>query len=257
MAAIHAKYKNRNISKKQQKKLYAKRFGNRRQEALVSAAAQRKILAERLQTNLHRESGSSESAMSSEEGGALLLRAMQLRDKLLHQFATDEQKVSFNGSSIASSTKSDNESLPGSEVSSGAILDDGTWDPIGATLNIPLREEQKTQSTKVPNLRVVVISGLFASNSFDKRSERSHLHFQKIRTDLKEPSASLPRSKTGRHSIGRDSRRKHSATNSHCPKLMFYCIAGTSVRRARGNLSARLAGDLTSSLRGRLTFPRK
>lgn len=168
VAAIHAKYKNRNISKKQQKKLYAKRFGNRRQEALVSAAAQRKTLAERLQTNLHRESGFSESAMCSEEGGALLLRAKQLRDRLLQQFATDERKMSFNGSSFGPSVNLDRESLPGSESSSGAVLDDGTWDPIGATLNIALRDDQQAEPSKVPSLRVVVISGVLAICVIDK-----------------------------------------------------------------------------------------
>ena len=209
VAAIHAKYKNRNISKKQQKKLYAKRFGNRRQEALVSAAAQRKTLAERLQTNLHRESGFSESAMCSEEGGALLLRAKQLRDRLLQQFATDERKMSFNGSSSSPSVNLDRESLPGSESSSGALLDDGTWDPIGATLNIALRDDQQAaEPSKVPGLRVVVISGVFTIVLLI-RSLLLTSHILKIHMGLKELSASLARSKIGRHSMGRDSRRNH------------------------------------------------
>lgn len=162
MAAIHAKYKDRNISKKQQKKLYAKRFSKKRKEDMAEAAMRRKELAAKLQRNLERASkvtfdeGDGEKTIidqsRSVQGGAELL------ETLLGWF--EERRIMLGNKNIGSilqKTKQDDPtSLLG--LNSGQVGSDGKLDPLGSVVAVPLRDEQGQSGSSVAPLRMVVIS---------------------------------------------------------------------------------------------------
>lgn len=173
MAAIHAKYKDRNISKKQQQKLYAKRFGNQRKEGQMEAAVKRKELAEKLQRNLDRvseennrkerdETGYAESDVAdsvawspskSERGYG------SLSNKLLG-WIEEEREMSCQGSThlfdYTDITKSDSSESSGIlGWNAGTVGSDDKFDQLGSVLNVPLREQS---ASTLPPLRMVVIS---------------------------------------------------------------------------------------------------
>lgn len=165
-AAVHAKYQNRNISKKQQKRLYAKRFGRKRVEDMADAAARRKELASRLQANLRRVS----MGGVADDGKADMVIGSSLLEKLLDKFEqdrlmratrlSDPAGIAIDGpDSPGPSSKAT--TLLGLEANtSGRIGPDDRWDPLGSTLNVPLRQDDSTddRGQSLPPLRVVVIS---------------------------------------------------------------------------------------------------
>ncbi|KAL7527356.1 hypothetical protein ACHAXR_003550, partial [Thalassiosira sp. AJA248-18] len=175
-AAVHAKYKNRNISKKQQKKLFAKRFGKKRKEDMAQAAMKRKELALKLQLNLERAASSSGGGSADTTlGGEILIRSVHLLDELLAKFEEERLMKSKSSTSLSninsddsnngnlSTLSSDPTSILGLDSSavSGRIGSDDKWDPLGSTLIVPLRkdvQEKTDKSSSLPPLRVVVIS---------------------------------------------------------------------------------------------------
>ena len=166
---IHAKFKNRNISKKQQKKLYAKRFGNKRKEDMVSAATKRKQLAAKLQMNLERidpdsfeEAGDAYCNGVEGESG-MIMKSMRLLETLLGKFETERLHLSENTGSSEShitgtSASSDPSTVLGLDRTTGKVGSGDKWDPLGSTINVPLRKNAENNDTNLPPLRVVVIS---------------------------------------------------------------------------------------------------
>jgi len=170
-AAVHAKYKNRNISKKQQKKLYAKRFGRKRKEDMATAAVKRKELAAKLQLNLQNASSDSSnddgSDYDDEVENGMLLRSIQLLETLLGKF--EEERLIMCKIPSFSSDNTDNAPLTtadsdpttflGLDASSGKVGSDDKWDPLGSTLTVPLPKVlQNSKDGSIPPLRIVVIS---------------------------------------------------------------------------------------------------
>lgn len=182
VAAIHAKYKDRNISKKQQKKLYAKRFSKKRKEDMAEAALKRKELAAKLQKNLERASkdkldeGDEEKNIDqsrSVQGGAELL------ETLLGWF--EERRISIDDKSIGpiirnAISENDPKSLLG--LNSGQVSSDDKYDPLGSVVSVPLRDEQDKSSNSVAPLRMVVISDTHgfegALSKFASEEEGNH-----------------------------------------------------------------------------------
>jgi len=161
MAAIHAKYKDRNISKKQQKKLYAKRFSKKRKEDMAEAAMKRKELATKLQRNLERASKVRLNEVDesniidqprSVQGGAELL------ETLLGWF--EERRLMVGNKDIGpilqKAEQNDPTSLLG--LNSGQIGSDDKFDPLGSVVAVPLRDGQDQSGSNVAPLRMVVIS---------------------------------------------------------------------------------------------------
>ncbi len=188
MAAIHANYKNRNISKKQQKKMYVKRFGKKRKEDLANAAMKRKQLAAKLQLNLERASkgrledddGNGDrvpiNQSRSVRGGAELL------ETLLGWF--EERRTMIDKKEIhQSGFKKPEQHDPTTSLlglTSGQVGMDDKVDPLGSVVNVPLRGEQVQSSSKsVAPLRMVVISdthgfeGALSKFSDDNEHSRS------------------------------------------------------------------------------------
>jgi len=161
MAAIHAKYKDRNISKKQQKKLYAKRFIKKRKEDMAEAAMKRKELATKLQRNLERASKVRFNEVDesniidqprSVQGGAELL------ETLLGWF--EERRLMIGNKDIGpilqKAEQNDPTSLLG--LNSGQVGSDDKFDPLGSVVAVPLRDGQDQSGSNVAPLRMVVIS---------------------------------------------------------------------------------------------------
>lgn len=159
VAAVHAKYKTRNISKKQQKRLYAKRFGRKRNEDMVQAAVKRKELAAKLQLNLRRAStpdSCEEDDTDDSTGGVCLL------EKLLENFEKERLRRShvlsnFDGNDDSRLTTAFDPTALGLDGTSGRVGSDDKFDPLGSTLTIPLRDMQISDKN-LPPLRMVVIS---------------------------------------------------------------------------------------------------
>lgn len=182
VAAIHAKYKDRNISKKQQKRLIKRRFGRQRNEEMVKAATTRKELAKKLQNHLEKlaaepsESGICQSASGESE---------HLLQTLLGWF--EEERPKTNG--IHDNANYDElESLPmhlsGGGVS-GNFESDGSWNPLGLVLRAPLRDT--STETNLAPLRLVVISDTHgfegALAKFDE-SQKHGSHYLLPQADL-------------------------------------------------------------------------
>mmetsp|Transcript_1178 Transcript_1178/g.2485 ORF Transcript_1178/g.2485 Transcript_1178/m.2485 type:complete len:964 (-) Transcript_1178:109-3000(-) len=162
-AAVHAKYQNRNISKKQQKKLYQKRFGTKRKEDMVVAAMTRKELAAKLQLNLERANPDSREedygkVNSVEDENEMLVRSMRLLETLLGKFEGERLTGKLSSSPLTSSVSSDPTTSLGLDSAAGRIGLDDKWDPLGSTLNVPLREDLQNNDQSLPPLRIVVIS---------------------------------------------------------------------------------------------------
>lgn len=188
MAAIHANYKNRNISKKQQKKMYAKRFGKKRKEDLANAALKRKQLAAKLQLNLERVSkGRLEDDNDNVDRVPIIDQSRSVRggaellETLLGWF--EERRIMIGKKEVHQSSfekpeQHDPTTLLG--LTSGQVGVDDKFDPLGSVVNVPLREEQVQSSSKsVAPLRMVVISdthgfeGALSKFSDDKEHCRS------------------------------------------------------------------------------------
>mmetsp|Transcript_6861 Transcript_6861/g.14091 ORF Transcript_6861/g.14091 Transcript_6861/m.14091 type:complete len:1018 (+) Transcript_6861:102-3155(+) len=179
MAAVHAKYKNRNISKKQQKKLFAKRFGDKKKEDMIEAANTRKQLAATLQVNLLSwEQKKKSSGSKSIKSGSLLL------ESLLGWFDEEKEKVNKASANSISyfeshigdsgdglSTEYEAESPDTSDIlGCGTVGSNSKWDPLGSPLHVPLRPKDTEHSKKLKSqmksssrnglqpLRAVVIS---------------------------------------------------------------------------------------------------
>ena len=193
-AAVHAQYKNRNISKKQQKKLYAKRFGNKRKEDMVAAASKRKELAAKLQLNLQQISPDSSSYDSVSDIGNgdedMVIKSMGLLEKILGKFEQERLQRSSNevGSNGMIDTSIDDASaLLGLERTAGKVGTDDKWDPLGSTINIPLRKKDIQSSESLPPLRIVVISDTHgfegALARFDEKSSADGGQSSKIHSD--------------------------------------------------------------------------
>jgi len=191
--AVHAQYKNRNISKKQQKKLYAKRFGNKRKEDMVAAASKRKELAAKLQLNLQQISPDSSSYDSvsdiEDEDEDMLIKSMRLLEKLLRKFEDERLQRSSNeimcSNGTADTSIDDASALLGLERTAGKVGVDDKWDPLGSTINIPLRKKDMQRNESLPPLRIVVISDThgfegalarFDENSPAEGGQSSKLH---------------------------------------------------------------------------------
>lgn len=169
-AATRAKYKNRNISKKQQKKLYQKRFGRKRKDDMVRAAATRKELAQGLQRNLERVGDGEhwdECVVDYEgcvEEGDHTIPSMRLLKTLLGKFEEDRLRRSSSMGAAPAATPSDPTALLGlGATAAGRVGASNKWDPLGSTLHVPLfgnsaGEGDEEEGGMPPPLRIVVIS---------------------------------------------------------------------------------------------------
>lgn len=160
MAAVHAKYKNRNISKTQQKKMYEKRFGKKRKEEAISAAMKRKELAAKLQLNLER---ASIERLDDEEAiidqSRSVRGGVELLEMLLGWF---EKRHSMIGKKeIPPSLQKAKKKVPTNLLGlTGQVGADDKYDPLGAVVHVPLRggQVQSNSSNNVAPIRMVVIS---------------------------------------------------------------------------------------------------
>lgn len=178
MAAIHAKYKDRNISKKQQNKLYAKRFGKKRKEDMAEAAMKRKELAAKLQQNLERatrvrlndgdEKEPNFDRSRSVRGGAELL------ETLLGWF--EERRIMIENKNVSPRLQKAELSVLG--LNTGHVGSDDKFDPLGSVVPVPLRDG-RDQCDSVAPLRMVVISdthGFEGALSKFSSEDDSHHH---------------------------------------------------------------------------------
>eukprot|EP00986_Skeletonema_menzelii_P000634 scaffold177_cov245-Skeletonema_menzelii.AAC.1 len=161
-APIHAKYKDRNISKKQQQKLYAKRFSKKRKEDMAEAAMKRKELAAKLQRHLERASKATFSDGDEEKTIIDLSRSVQggaeILETLLWWF--EERRIMIGNKNIGpipqKAKQDDPTSLLG--LDSGQVNSDDKFDPLGSVVAVPLRDGQVQSGNSVAPLRMVVIS---------------------------------------------------------------------------------------------------
>ncbi len=183
MAAIHAKYKDRNISKKQQKKLYAKRFGKKRKEDMAEAAMKRKELAAKLQQNLERASKVSLNDGDGQESNIDQSRSVrggaELLETLLGWF--EERRIMIANENISPRLEKAKQDTPISllGLNTGQVGSDDKFDPLGSVVPVPLRDGQDQSGNSVAPLRMVVISdthGFEGALSKFSSEEGSHHH---------------------------------------------------------------------------------
>eukprot|EP00804_Cyclotella_cryptica_P028322 CCRYP_013190-RA/>CCRYP_013190-RA protein AED:0.03 eAED:0.03 QI:179/1/1/1/0.75/0.6/5/1611/876 len=166
MAAIHAKYKDRNISKKQQKRLYKKRYGRQRNEEMTKAAMTRKALAKKLQLHIeglveiaHTGEVIDKSEYRTAKGGS---------ECLLHHLLRwfEQEKIKWSAEAddkVDTIHYGDLQGLPmqtrSSERDDGHLASEGSWDPLGSVLQVPLRDSiSSTIKPRLAPMRIVVIS---------------------------------------------------------------------------------------------------
>jgi len=161
-AAVHAKYKDRNISITQQKKLYARRFGDRRKEDMVLAASKRKEDAGRLQRILDRASG-----YDREDGRVAGLQAptTTLLQTLLRKFERETAlrlsgtlDGTVDGVPLPPFSSRDSATVSGLDKTAGRVSPDDRWEPLKSTLKVPLRSDTERNDSDLLPLRIVVIS---------------------------------------------------------------------------------------------------
>lgn len=147
MAAIHAKYKDRNISKKQQKRLYKKRYGRQRNEEMTKAAMTRKVLAKKLQIHIEGivERANVEDMIEKLEYRTAKGGSECLLYTLLRWFEQEKLTWCDEAESKADTTHYGNlEWLPMQTVSSerddGHLASDSSRNPLGSVLRVPLRD---------------------------------------------------------------------------------------------------------------------
>ncbi|KAL7550913.1 hypothetical protein ACHAWF_014126 [Thalassiosira exigua] len=164
VAAVHANYKNRNISKKQQKKLYEKRFGRKRKEDMVQAATKRKELAAKLHSNLKRLNTNSydEIDLNCDKEGEdmMLIGSKRLLEKLLGKFEEERlDRINPNDQTVELTVQTtDHATMLGFDGAAGTVGSDDRWDPLGRTVNVPLRKHARDDKARLQPLRLVVIS---------------------------------------------------------------------------------------------------
>lgn len=184
-AAIHAKYKDRNISKKQQKRLYKRRFGRQRNEEMAKAAVTRKELATKLQMHLE---GLTKAA--DEEDIEICRSARGESEYLLHTLLEwfEEERLEISGLDD-DSPFDELDGLPmhvsSGQDESGNLESDGIWNPLGSVVRAPLRDS--TIQSKLAPLRLVVISDTHgfegALAKFDRNNEHNS-HYLLPQADL-------------------------------------------------------------------------
>ena len=179
MAAIHAKYKDRNISKKQQKRLYKKRFGRQRNEEMVKAATTRKELATKLQMHLERLADCEHAI-----GQCRYTRADS--EYLLHTLLGWFEEEHCERRSRSHHDKLGGLPMHFSEENDADNLEsDGSYNPLGSIVRAPLRDSP-AESPLAP-LRLVVISDTHgfegALAKFDLSQKHNH-HYLLPKADL-------------------------------------------------------------------------
>ncbi len=179
MAAVHAKYKNRNISKKQQKKLFAKRFGNKRKEDMIDAANTRKELAATLQVNLlnWEQNNNSQKSRSIKSGVFLLETLIGWFDEerelvnmgLANSISYLDSRIGVASDGLTVEYQADSPDTS-NILSCGTVSSNSKWDPLGTPIHVPLRRndmeylnvsesrKQSSSRTGLQPLRAVVIS---------------------------------------------------------------------------------------------------
>lgn len=152
MAAIHAKYKDRNISKKQQKRLYEKRFGRSRRNDKRVGINTRKELAEKLQMHLE---GLAEAANGEDSVGRCQIASGD-SECLLHILLEWFDEEHFETTGIDDSTPHDH--LDGLLLEGGYenLELDKSLNPLESILIAPLRNPKS--AAQLAPLRLVVIS---------------------------------------------------------------------------------------------------
>jgi Icc-related predicted phosphoesterase len=153
VAAVHAKYKDRNISKTQQRKLYARRFGNGRREDMALAATRRKEDAARFQSILDRASGIDRIHGGGADHGSLGRNgphapSTTLLRMLLRKFDV-ETAVQSSGTLVENSYVD--------RTARSFSPNDGV-DQLSSTLRVPLRGDTAQNDIDLPPLRIVIIS---------------------------------------------------------------------------------------------------
>lgn len=183
MAAIHAKYKDRNISKAQQNRLYKRRFGRQRNEEMAKAATTRKELATKLQ--LHIEGLAESSDEEDSDAKSARGESDYLLQTLLRWFEEEREADRAD----VNSPYDDLDGLP-MHVSScqdeaGNLESDGSWNPLGSVVRAPLRDS--SEETKLAPLRLVVISDTHgfegALSKFDENNQHGS-HYLLPQADL-------------------------------------------------------------------------
>ncbi|KAL3823261.1 hypothetical protein ACHAXA_003409 [Cyclostephanos tholiformis] len=152
VAAVHAKYKDRNISKTQQRKMYARRFGNGRREDMALAASRRKEDAARLQCILDRVCGIDRINGGGADYDSLGQDGVYAPPTtLLHMLL---RKFDFETAIQSSGTLDDSFS----DRTAGSLSPEDKCDPLSSTLRVPLRGDTARNDNDLPPLRLVIIS---------------------------------------------------------------------------------------------------
>ena len=150
-AVVHVKYKDRNISKTQQRKLYTRRLGNQRREDMALGATRRKENAARLQQILDNYNGGVDGV--TDQNGPLISSSTMLLHMLLRQFECE--KVS----QLPNTTSFDPTTVLGLDgTTNGAISKVKQLDPLNSIVKVPLRNNHAMSDIDLPPLRIVVIS---------------------------------------------------------------------------------------------------
>ena len=153
-AVVHVNYKDRNISKTQQRKLYTRRLGNQRKEDMALGATRRKENAARLQQILDNYNGGVDGVMD-QNNGPLISSSTVLLQMLLREFECE--KVSELPNTFIST--SDTAAVLGLDgTTNGAISKYKQMDPLNSIMKIPLRNNNAVSNTDLPPLRIVIIS---------------------------------------------------------------------------------------------------
>ena len=153
-AVVHVNYKDRNISKTQQRKLYTRRLGNQRKEDMALGATRRKENAARLQQILDNYNGGVDGV--TDQNGQLISSSTMLLHMLLRQFECEKVSQLPNTSSSSSFDPTTVLGLDG--TTNGAISKVKQLDPLNSIMKVPLRNNDAMSDTDLPPLRIVVIS---------------------------------------------------------------------------------------------------
>lgn len=181
MAAVHAKYKDRNISKKQQNRLYKKRFGRQRNEEMVKAATTRKELATKLQMHL-------KGLAECEDAVGRCRDAQGDSEYLLHTLLGWFEEERCKTSNFPHRDKLEGLPMHVSGENNAAEVNlesDGSYNPLGSIVRASLRDSP-AESPLSP-LRLVVISDTHgfegALAKFDL-SQKHNNHYLLPKADL-------------------------------------------------------------------------
>jgi hypothetical protein len=184
VAAIHAKYNNRNISKKQQQRMYKKRgLVKHRNDRMAREATSRKDLAQRLQMHIEGlADGANDGRCRSAKGSGLIGTLLGWLEECKLSLEEDgEEDLPFydglEGLPMHSSSERDD---------SGSLEADGSWNSLGSIVKIPLRDSVAQQ--QLAPLRIVVISDTHGFEGALAKFDENH---PKHSTDYLLPQADL------------------------------------------------------------------